>query len=278
MSNIDYFELEDLEVYKLVKEGNIFSFPSGFWDGVDGLLRAKTITRYLFEEILKLSINEIRDNSTTQMFKDNSLGGMLSVLFNGSRFLAIANAYDELKEWGENKYIQCEETENRKYSEEELILLLQRKAIELNRVPKGIDLQSPHKCTYHHRFGSWEKALIAAGLHEDIYKDVDKSESAKQTLLFDLKNLALKLDRLPNKEEVFKIINEGELKTHFKGWGNLLKVLSTNYSKEELIQIIQQKYKRLGRTPNNTEMKIPQAIVFIDKFGSWNNAIKEAGL
>ena len=59
---------------------------------------------------------------------------------------------------------------------------------------------------------------------------------------------------------------------------NLLKLLSTSYSKEELIQIIQQKYERLGRIPNNKEMKIPQAIVFIEKFGSWNNALKEANL
>jgi len=48
------------------------------------------------------------------------------------------------------------------------------------------------------------------------------------------------------------------------------------YSRSELIQMIQEKAKEIGRTPRYVDFK--KASTAIHRFGSWNNALKEAGL
>ena len=42
----DTFEIDDIEVYQLVKEGSLRSYPSGFWDGVTASKTAEKILKY----------------------------------------------------------------------------------------------------------------------------------------------------------------------------------------------------------------------------------------
>ncbi|WP_392890079.1 homing endonuclease associated repeat-containing protein [Eubacterium limosum] len=50
------------------------------------------------------------------------------------------------------------------------------------------------------------------------------------------------------------------------------------YTPQELIHFIQEKAKELGRTPTAGEMKNPCSSAYSNRFGSWNNALRAAGL
>ena len=45
-----------------------------------------------------------------------------------------------------------------------------------------------------------------------------------------------------------------------------------------MINILVDKKNKLGRNPTNKDIKFPRSIIFIDKFGSWEQALLEAGL
>ena len=54
------------------------------------------------------------------------------------------------------------------------------------------------------------------------------------------------------------------------------------YINETLIKVLQSLAKDLGRTPMmkdlTSEENFPECTVFKDRFGSWNNALRTAGL
>ena len=82
-----------LEVYNLVLEGKwLKMFPRGFWKKPEAINNSKIIIRYLIEEKLKLSDDEILKLSAN-FFKKHKLGGMLAICFNDSPFEAIDAAY-----------------------------------------------------------------------------------------------------------------------------------------------------------------------------------------
>jgi len=56
----DTFEMDDIEVYQLVKDGSLRSYPSGFWDGVAGIQTAEKVIKYVFKDILNWSIDDIK--------------------------------------------------------------------------------------------------------------------------------------------------------------------------------------------------------------------------
>jgi len=70
------------------------------WQGEKGLKLAKEATIWLIEEIEKIPFHEIPQKITAKMFADNGLAGMLAVIFNGSPYLAVDNAYPgKFKKW-----------------------------------------------------------------------------------------------------------------------------------------------------------------------------------
>ena len=72
------------------------SVPKKIWN----METAKEATIWLIEEKLKWSDEDVRRNLSQNTFKENSLGGMLTILFNGSPYLAIENAYPgKFKPW-----------------------------------------------------------------------------------------------------------------------------------------------------------------------------------
>ena len=79
-------------------------------------------------------------------------------------------------------------------------------------------------------------------------------------------------------EEINSLFLEGEIKVYFKSLAGINNYLNEEYTKEELINILNDKRNKLERNPTNKDIKFPRPIIFIDKFGSWGNALKEAGL
>lgn len=83
-----------IEFYEMFRNNNDALIPNSFWTSTNGRYRAKVIVRHLIEDILKLErrVKVIR-NLTTKDFKNNKLQDMLDILFSGSVFLAVDNAY-----------------------------------------------------------------------------------------------------------------------------------------------------------------------------------------
>ncbi len=70
--------------------------PNNFWN----LKTAKEVTIWLIEEKLKWDDEDLKQNLSANTFKENSLACMLNLLFNGSPYLAIENAYPrKFKAW-----------------------------------------------------------------------------------------------------------------------------------------------------------------------------------
>jgi len=50
------------------------------------------------------------------------------------------------------------------------------------------------------------------------------------------------------------------------------------YSKAKMIEILICKLQELGRIPSNSDTMKPSTKTYVNKFGSWNKALYEAGL
>ena len=278
--SINLSDYEDIEVYNMVRFGIIGRFPNNFWGGLDTYKTAKDLTRYMFENILEWSIEDIKNKATADIFYDNKLGNMLKTLFDNNLLDALLNAYPELADWVEEKKnrIIIKKESREKYTDEELIENLQQKYKELNRTPYIREMSEPEGNVYISRFGSWSNALILAELIEDICVDVDNSEEAINKAQREIKDFAYKVERLPTKKEVDNLFSPGELISYFGSLKGLYDYLSEGYTEEELINILIDKRNKLGRNPINKDIKFPRPIIFIDKFNSWENALKEARL
>ncbi|WP_263117602.1 DUF3841 domain-containing protein [Bacillus subtilis] len=97
-----------------------------------------------------------------------------------------------------------------------------------------------------------------------------------------LKDKEKELGRPPYKKEIDQ---SGAICNRFGSWKKALeragidlsrKPKKTVYSNEELIRILQDSAKRLGRPPKYNE--VIQATTMAFRFGSWNKALKAAGL
>ena len=90
-----YFAIENAYPGKF-KPWELSGTPKYFWN----LKTASDATRWLIEEKLKWSDDDIKNKLSKNTFRKNSLGGMLAVLFNDSPYRAIENAYPgKFKPW-----------------------------------------------------------------------------------------------------------------------------------------------------------------------------------
>jgi hypothetical protein len=80
-------------MYEKVLTGKERRFPNKFFDGRDGKKRAKIVTRYLFDEKLKIPPEEIPERMHKNLFYENGLAWMLGKCFGWSPYKAIDNAY-----------------------------------------------------------------------------------------------------------------------------------------------------------------------------------------
>lgn len=185
----------------------------------------------------------------------------------------------------------------RGWSDEELIsAILQQRRI-LGRTPTMEDMRNNNKLpdpgTYINRFGSWSRALKLCGLtlnkgQWDDLSDEDllgliasKSKNGTMPTFDDIKSDP----SLPH-PSLFRI--------RFGNWGNIAKRLGLKMTrsqtgffdkkeKSELCEILQQEAKKLnGKSPSLSYMRahqeLPAPDAFIAVFGSWNAALRAAGL
>ena len=102
-SEIKYPTIDDIdiiEMYKEILKGTRKRFASGVWQGPNAIPNAIKVTKYLIEEKLKLTDEEIKKQLSQTLFQDNKLLGMLQFCFNSSPYLAINTLYPKkFKEW-----------------------------------------------------------------------------------------------------------------------------------------------------------------------------------
>lgn len=175
-----------------------------------------------------------------------------------------------------------------KYSHEELTDEIQHVVEKLGRVPTQQDMReygeiSPD--TYHDRFGSWTAALEELG-----YEPVGSSKISVQQLKEELHRLTGELGCTPTRNEMRNHGKYGSdaYRRAFGSWNNALRecgfepVQAKNPDNKELLQYIRDLAEELGHTPSKKDLikdeTCPSPTPYYTQFGSWKNAIEQAGL
>jgi predicted transcriptional regulator len=177
------------------------------------------------------------------------------------------------------------------YSRDDLIDALRQLAERLGRTPTGpeaiADPHTPSHSTYARRFGSWRKAVEAAGLP----LDPRKMGYDRETLLAHLQALAEALGRTPTVNDL-KALDGPCDKTYRNQFGKWSAALAEaglevgprgrRYERDELLEILRSFAEDLGHAPSERELKkrddLPNPGTYRDHFGGWNAALREAGL
>lgn len=180
-----------------------------------------------------------------------------------------------------------------RYDREYLLEALQDVARELGRAPTYDEMKSrddvPRPRTYRRRFGSWREALRVAGFPTKP----DTRRYDRELLLQELNRIVEELGRTPSGKEVREMggPSANTFAHHFGSWTAALKELGLtprtggrcrDYDDEELLGALRQLAVELGHAPTISEMKarsdLPAASTFQRRFGTWNEALRAAGL
>ena len=89
--NSSFYQAISITYPSKFKEWEFNLVPQGFWSKEKGI----EATRWLVEEKLKLSDNELIEKLSRASFIDNGLQGMLTICFNNSYKRAIQEAYPD---------------------------------------------------------------------------------------------------------------------------------------------------------------------------------------
>jgi len=179
-----------------------------------------------------------------------------------------------------------------RYTDEELLEMLKRKASKLKRAPSRREIDRdpnmPSSEVYMRRFCSWRRALHLIGF-EIPKRKVYKGSLKPKDLLERLKVLSKRLGRPPKLREIQKDPKLPYCRTVVKVFGSYEKIVQRlgyrsaryKYSDEELLNFIRKKAKELGRRPSKREMdrdrRMPWSDTFAERFGSWRRACHLAG-
>ncbi len=179
-----------------------------------------------------------------------------------------------------------------RYTNEELLGYLRQFYKENGRVPKKLDFNNnpkyPNYSTYFKYFGSWNKSIELTGLWDER----DLSRYTNEELLGYLRQFYKENGRVPivaDFDNNPKCPGPKIYWTRFGSWDNALDIIGLldkrkreTYTNEELLGYLRQFYKENGRTPEindfNNNDRYPSDVPYKKRFGSWNNAIKTAGL
>lgn len=172
-------------------------------------------------------------------------------------------------------------------TKEELIQDLQDFAEEIGETPTGKEMSDNgpwSQDTYADYFGTWTDALIAAGMEPNIRNDFSKEE-----LIEDLQSFADTVDG--ETPTIPQMDNEGPWSAtlyvnEFGSWNEAVREagLEPNHiqhvSDEELIEDLKEYAGKIGETPTISQMEDHHWSwqVYVNHFGSWNDALRAAGL
>mgnify|MGYP001043517992 CR=1 FL=1 len=149
------------------------------------------------------------------------------------------------------------------FSDDELLDALGRLTELLGHTPRERDATAhpdfPSHKTYVNRFGSWRKALEAAG----IPLDPRNTGYDRETLLAHLRDLAEILDRTPTLGDLETVDGPcgATYESHFGSWTAALSAAglepgprSKRYSRDELLSVLQELAEELGHAPSMAEL------------------------
>ncbi|MFH5843546.1 homing endonuclease associated repeat-containing protein [Haladaptatus sp. CMAA 1909] len=174
--------------------------------------------------------------------------------------------------------------------EDELITELQRVAEQLDETPsiRAMEIHGAYSpSTYQSRFGTWNDAIILAGLTPN---SVDQIEYSSAELLSDLRTLADSVHRTPTKADMREhgAHSPSTYLERFGSWQAAVeeaeltpKTRGIKISEDELLRALSELSESLDRIPTSTEMAERGRFspsTYRRRFGSWNEAIERAEL
>lgn len=173
----------------------------------------------------------------------------------------------------------------REYTDEELLDYLELFYEKYGEVPMKRDfdnnLDYPGSNIYHKRFGSWNKALLLAGLHiRGKYTDKELLDMLKRSYKENGK-VPIQSDFVNNPEYP----SFAYYRNRFGSWNEALLLAELDidthrkfYTDEELLNYLKEFYNKNGRPPTNVDFtnnsKYPNFNTYAYRFGSWNKALK----
>ena len=179
----------------------------------------------------------------------------------------------------------------KKYKDKYLLDSLKLLAKKIERTPTIEDVKiskdCPNPSTYRDHFGSYIQAIKKIGLESD------KKYYTKEDLINSLRKLYNKFGRAPRYDKDFGIKNNmPSSKTFGKRFGSFNNALRLagipitkeykRYNNNKLITILKLFAKKIGKTPRRKDFyynkNMPDPNTYKIKFGSFNKAIKLAGL
>jgi hypothetical protein len=175
------------------------------------------------------------------------------------------------------------------YSDENLLMELQRVAAELNGArlthEKFNELSRVHSTTLRYRFGSWKNALDLAGISETLAPRL--KPLTREAVISCLRAYAAEFPGTPvTQEEIASRlgVDKGSITRKFGKWPDLLSEvglssvpLGRRYTDEECYENIIALWTHYGRQPNFAELKRPPSSVgskaYISRWGGWRAAL-----
>lgn len=202
----------------------------------------------------------------------------------------IAKYADEFGSWGRAlSEADLSPPPGLRLPDEQLLDELRRLADELEKAPAQQDMTKHgyHGSeTYVNRFGSWSKAIEAAGLDARP----DRTERSRDTLREDIQRVADELGHPPTKREI-EAYGEFAWSTYYEEFGSWNEALVAagleprdppeKISEDTLLAELHRLSDEVAGIPTSTDMQQDGAFssgTYIRRFGSWNEALAAAGL
>ena len=203
-SKEELFKMDAVDVYKLLLNNKIGRFPSGFWQQPEARQNAIKCIRFLIEELLGYSDEDIRERYSFKQFRENSLMGMLASCFNSSPYEALSATYPGKFQPWELKYVPSgywsdinngiEATRwlikhKLNWSNEDIKKNLSQNTFYSNGLGGMLDTcfnSSPYEAlntTYPGKFQPWELACVPNGVWNDINNGIEATRWLIETKL-----------------------------------------------------------------------------------------------
>lgn len=181
----------------------------------------------------------------------------------------------------------------REYSQSELIDIAKRFYKKNKKSPKIADYNDniylPAATTVMKKFGSWNDYLLSADLPTNII--INKISSTKDEILEEFKKEFLRINAASsydyNKRRNKHLLSVSSLEEVFEcTWNKILNlaelpIFIDRYTDEKLLSELKTLADRLNRTPSSSDFTSSCKISGRNirrRFGSWNKALKKAGL
>ena len=177
-------------------------------------------------------------------------------------------------------------------SDEELLNYLVKFKEKNGRTPINDDFENnqeyPSHRTYVNRFGSWNKSLELAGLSVNRYINIPEHELLSYLTEFHKEN-----GKVPTQRDFLDNIKYPNFNTYiyrFGSWNDALEKANlsinqlkhTNFSDDELLKCLLQFNNENGLIPSSNDFKnnskYPNYGTYMNRFGSWTNALKMVSL